>query len=109
MTTTKHVTLCALLVLCALSAHAYDFEVNGIYYNVLNEMAQTCEVTGLSSDSSNAEAYTGNVVIPETTTYLGKTYSVAAIGAYAFYYCSGLTGVTIPTSATSIGDYVFCN
>ena len=33
--------------------------------------------------------------------------SVARIGNYAFYGCSGLTSVTIPNSVTSIGDYAF--
>ncbi len=33
--------------------------------------------------------------------------SVTSIGDYAFYGCTGLTGVTIPGSVTSIGDYAF--
>jgi hypothetical protein len=35
--------------------------------------------------------------------------SVTSIGSYAFGYCSGLTSVTIPDSVTSIGDYAFDN
>ena len=33
--------------------------------------------------------------------------SVTSIGWYAFYYCSGLTSITIPDSVTSIGDSAF--
>ncbi len=33
--------------------------------------------------------------------------SVTSIGNNAFYYCSGLTSVTIPNSVTSIGKYAF--
>lgn len=32
---------------------------------------------------------------------------VTSIGNYAFYYCSGLTSVTIPNSVKSIGAYAF--
>ena len=33
--------------------------------------------------------------------------SVASIGDWVFSYCSGLTSVTIPNSVTSIGEYAF--
>ena len=52
--------------------------------------------------------YLGDVIIPETVTYNGTTYSVTEIGGWAFYYCSGLTSITIPNSVTSIGDEAFC-
>ena len=34
---------------------------------------------------------------------------VTSIGKYAFYGCTGLNSVTIPSSVTSIGDYAFEN
>ena len=33
---------------------------------------------------------------------------VTSIGNYAFYSCSGITAVTIPSSVTSIGESAFC-
>ena len=35
--------------------------------------------------------------------------SVTSIGNYAFYYCTGLTGIDIPTTVTSIGERAFSN
>lgn len=43
---------------------------------------------------------TGDLVIPDTITCIGK---------YVFYSCRGLTSVTIPDSVTSIGDSAFEN
>ena len=34
--------------------------------------------------------------------------NVTSIGHYAFYYCSSLTSITIPNNVTSIGNYAFC-
>ena len=36
---------------------------------------------------------------------------LSSIGEYAFYYCTGLTSITLPNSLTAIGNYAFshCN
>ena len=65
--------LLALLILCSSSVWAYDFEVDGIYYNITNETNKTVEVT----DGENK--YTGNVVIPSTVTYNSMAYIEKAI------------------------------
>jgi hypothetical protein len=45
----------------------------------------------------------GVVVIPETI----EGMPVTAIGNSAFYECTGLTNITLPTTVTSIGSYAF--
>ncbi len=83
---------------------------NGItvYYDVTSVDKKTVEVTYLAyNSSSNSSAYTGDVAIPQSVTYNGTTYTVEGIGDYAFYDCTGLTGVTIPESVTYIDDYAF--
>ena len=86
---------------------AYDCKVDGIYYD-LNNDDKTASVTymGLGS-SDNKDAYVGNIIIPESTTYNGTTYSVTSIGDGAFLDCSGLTSVDIPNSVTYIGYGAF--
>ena len=88
------------LVLCTINAWAHDFVVNGILYRTLADKTNEVKVTYGGS-------YTGTLVIPETVTYSGITYSVTSLGDEAFDGCSGLTSVTIPNSVTSIGNYVF--
>ena len=89
-----------LLTLVAVTASAQDFEVDGIYYNILSEDDKTVEVTG------SPYGYSGDVVIPAEVTYDGSTYSVTMIGDNAFNLCSALTSVEMPAVET-IGEYAF--
>ena len=82
---------------------AYDFEVNGIYYNYLD--GNNVEVT--YNNSIDAEKYSGEVIIPSTITYNRTTYNVTSIGERAFSQCSSLSSITIPNSVTSIGNSAF--
>ena len=89
-----------LTLLCfSLSARAHDAEVDGIFYN-LDADNKTATVT----KTYLYYEYSGDVVIPETVTYNGITYSVTSLGEDCFYKCSSLTSITIPNSVTSLGD-----
>ena len=95
----------------------YYTEVDGFYYsfdNGNNTATLNCKAkknkkkyidfyttTLVSAD------YSGSVVIPSEVTYNKKTYKVTSIGGSAFYQCSNLTSVTIPSSVTSIGHSAF--
>ena len=94
----KKILFTLIMLIATLSLHAHDFEVDGIYYNYLDKTTKTIKVTRGSTK------YTGSVIIPSSVTYGGVTYSVTEIGGLAFYYCTGLTSVTIPNSVTKI-DY----
>ena len=85
-------------------AWAYDFDVDGIYYNITSSGDKTVAVTYYSLDDSG---YSGDVTIPETVTYEGTEYRVTAINTFAFSGCSGLTSVTIHEGVTTIGDFAF--
>ena len=92
-----------LLALITTAASAYDFEVDGIYYDK-NSDDTSVSVTFKDYYSTS---YSGSVTIPSQVTYSGTTYSVTSIGYKAFYGCSSLTSVTIPNSVTTIGEGAF--
>ena len=114
--TLRTILLTLIIVSTATTALAYDFVVKGIYYNINGDEVT---VTYLGKDyyvGNTRYSYyndnAGEVVIPETVTYNEKTYIVTSIGDHAFY-CSNngytITGISIPNTVTTIGNYAFYN
>ena len=110
------------MVLSGLSAIAYDFESDGIYYNITSESNLTVEVTypknysvGWYSTEYHC-AYSGNIVVPEKVTNNGITYKVTGIGTWAFgtsptsgleTYMNNLKSIQLPSTITIIGQCAF--
>lgn len=97
----KHLPLLLLFLICLMqtaTAKSTSVVIDGIKYS-LNETSKTAGVYG--------NDYSGNIVIPATVAYDGVDYSVTSIGRSAFYGCTGLTGIDIPSSVTKIGYYAF--
>ena len=102
----KKLFLLLTLLCLSLSALAHDAEVNGIFYN-LDTANKTAAVTFKGDNYWDDDEYSGDVVIPETVTYNGVTYSVTSLGDDCFAGCSSLTAITIPNSVTSLGNSCF--
>ena len=103
MTDMKKVLFCIVMLIVPFMANADAIKINGIYYNLSSSWPYKAEVTRNTSD-----LYTGDITIPSTVNYGGKTYDVTSIGYFGMS-CPGLTSVTIPNSITSIGQYAFCD
>lgn len=88
-------------LLSSINAFAYDFEVDGFYYDVVSLSDLTCKVT------SGDNKYAGDIVIPNKVNYSNKTLTVVEIGEYAFSQCEEMTGITIPNTIISIGNDAF--
>ena len=123
------VILAVIGVAISVNASAYDFEVDGIYYNIVSAGDRTCAVT--YKEKSSIPTYSGVLTIPETVVYNTQTIKVTGINDYAFYYndlkeinlpntltfigyrafdgCSKLEKITLPQSLESIGSYAFEN
>ena len=103
----KRIMFFFLLASLSTLSRAYDVEIDGIYYNLVEE-AKTAEVTYKTSSEAS---YSGNIVIPSSVMFNGVEYSVTNIGRKAFYKCTDLTSINIGNSVTSIGVDAFggCN
>lgn len=97
----------SLLNIVPLSAH--DFEVDGIYYNILDDVAKTAEVTFKGETYVSEVEYYDEIEIPSIVTFNGIDYSIVKIGDYAFFDCPELSAIHIPNTIDSIGYRSFEN
>ena len=82
---------------------AIDFEVNGITYHTSALTNTDVWVTG------KAKNYTGDIVIPESVSYQGNTYTVTTIDEDAFYGDTDITSIVIPPTIEYIDESAFSN
>lgn len=78
----------------------YDLSENGAALTYVSKRTITAG-TIYTSD------YHGDIVIPDSISWMGNRYAVTGITDHAFYECSELTSVTIPKTVRSIGELAF--
>lgn len=86
-----------------ITANAYDFECDGLYYDLSSLSNRTCRLT------SGNSSYSGSLRIPESVNYEGLIFTVTEIDPNAFN--SSITELTIPATITTIprGTIRKCN
>ncbi len=82
-------------------------QIGPLYYTIDCASGTATVVPENSSSPYYTTMPTGSLDIPASITYDGVSYSVTTIGKYAFYQCTELTSVTIPTSVTSFDTSAF--
>lgn len=99
----KNKYLSILLTLLGLTANAaaYDFEADGLYYNITSATEFTVSVAGV------ADITLTHISIPETVTYNNRKLTVTEIGKSAFEDYEALKSVSTPNTLTSISDSAF--
>lgn len=117
----KHLKpLFALLAVLAFAANmhgqsVYDFSAAAptgqtLYFKICDS-AQV-SVVNPRTNNSDSNYVAGDLVIPETVSYCGTTYTVTGLSTHnfmmgTFYKCKTLTSVYVPNSVKTMGDYVF--
>ena len=93
-------------IMIGLSTYAYDFAIDGIFYNITSLKELTVEVTN-NGDTQLYRGYSGNIVVPSFVKYNDYEFKVTSIGDWAFYICPELISVQLPSSIKSIGTFGF--
>ena len=104
--TFRSILLTLVFVSTTNTAIAYDFVVKGIYYNINGDEASvTYKGQNYTIGNTTYPFYndnSGEVIIPETVTYNGKTYTVTSYHGGGGTYSSVVRPVIVlPTSAIS--------
>ena len=100
------------LSMIGVNALAHDIELYNadgklIYYNYINNRTEL-EVTYKANPYSYGYGcYSGDIIIPESVNYEGKTYAVTSIGYMSFFKSTELTSVILPNSIITIQDGAF--
>lgn len=84
------------MAVSAVTAHAYDIEYNGIYYNVVSLDEMTLAVAGGN--------WVGDVVIPSSVIYNGRKFTVTKLSKKAMEVYAGLNSVTLPSTIKEIEE-----
>lgn len=100
----KKSILFAISLLTSMAASAYDFQDGAFYYNILSLSDLTVQVTcsDVEDEYDNHTAtYSGDITIPKTVEYSGRTFTVSSINSYAFINCH-IGTLTIPENVKTI-------
>lgn len=113
-------TLLAFLAVLAFAANMHGQSVYDFYaaaptgqtlYFKICDSAQV-SVVNPRTNNSDSNYVTGDLVIPETVSYCGTTYTVTGLSTHnfmmgTFYNCKTLMSVYVPNSVKTMGEYVF--
>ena len=112
----KAMLVLTFIMASAASAHAYDFSAvcntgQTLYYNILSDSTVAVTYPNYSNESyyHGFIKPSGTLQIPATVSHGGSSYRVISLGNNAFYSCTGLMAVSIPSSVSIIGDGTFYN
>ncbi|MBR1834867.1 MAG: leucine-rich repeat domain-containing protein [Bacteroidales bacterium] len=106
----KKIYFITLLLCFSLAATAQEFDAvcstgQTLHYTVTSTSPQ--RNVSVSCPASEIAQMTGTLEIPSSVTYEGNTYTVTALGQFAFNGCNRLTQVVFPNTVDSINDHAF--
>ena len=104
----KRLLFSLLACIMFVDASAYDFEVDGLCYDIVSIPDRTVEVASCRQPYNYVNYHFSSVTIPSAVTFQGITWDVIGIG-YSAFFESPLQSITIPSSIQYIGELCFGN
>ena len=86
------------VIFCSFT-YAFDFKVDGIYYNIISNDGKEVSVT------RNTNIYEGSITIPSSVIFNDTQYTITAISEYTFG--SALTSISLPSTLQTIENFAF--
>lgn len=82
----------------------YDFNVDGMYFQIESVGERTCKLV------QGESCYEGKFIIPRTVPYKNQDFSVIGLGEHAFYKNDNLESVFLPSTISKIefGAFDMC-
>ena len=110
----KRICILMFLLIGIVTGRAYDFKVDGFYYNIVSISDRTVEVTHSNNgryakptyNPGTLPSYTGDIVIPSSVEFQGRTFRVIGIGEEAFAY-STIMSIKFPPTVKYIESGAF--
>lgn len=101
MKTIKLLLTTIAVLLCSVMANAYDFEVDGIRYDITSFTDLTVKASSLS------ETFVGDLVIPSKVQFSGKELAVTEVGDDFAVSNTSISSLMIDDGLTAIGKSAF--
>lgn len=91
------------VILASVGARAQMFKDGNIFYALTTANNETVAMVYLDLEKyqKGEGTYSGNLVIPETAKYEGKSYTVIGVSELAFLNCSELKSISVPKTVRS--------
>jgi hypothetical protein len=102
----KRFFICSVVAFILCNLYAYDFERDGLYYEIINDTIAPYEVK-LTKEQNDIPYKHTIIRVPRLVVHNNIEYKVTTIGSGALSWCKHLTAVVIEEGVSTIQNFAF--